>query len=634
MSGIAGAYQQVDGEAVTRVMIDRLAHRGPNSNGHYCFVNDEVSAHMAHRSLSKVGGARGAQPLKKHRLALCYDGELYNYRELKAELISAGATFTTSGNAEVVIEAWRRWGPGCLKKFRGMFAFSIFDQVTGSLFLARDHFGIKPLHYMCRKDGVVFASELKALVAAFGHELELEPGALVASMLYSWVPERRCTLSGVNKVQPGTCLEFVQDGSYRIRTYFDIAEVAAAAAAAPPIDLAEVIEASVAAHISADVPVASFLSGGLDSSIITVLAKRANPDVDAYTMTFPRADRRLGGIPNDSTYAHEISRRFGIDLHEVEISPDIASLLPVLASILDEPIGDPAALSTLLMCQAASKAGAKVVLSGIGANEFFAGYNKHMGCVMAERYNAFPSLVRQSLGTMTHHLPLTAGGYSLRHARLAKRFVSIAGLSEEAAFRRSYSFYEPIELINLLSPELEPDVADALEEHLEIYCDNQLSDRVNRMCLTDARFSLPGRNLAYTDRASMATSTEVRFPFVDPLVFRAAFSLFGDQKLSGRNGKMALREAAAAWLPNQIVRRPKVSFSVPLRAWVSRDLRTTIDNDLLHGELVNTGFLRADRLRALVAEDRAGHEDGSRQIWHLLMLELWYRQACEAGVAL
>ena len=218
---------------------------------------------------------------------------MYNHRELAAELRSLGAAFAAASDTEVVLEAWKRWGPGCLKKFRGMFAFAVFDEHSGSLFLARDQFGIKPLHYMRRSDGVVFASELKALVAAFGHELQMEPSALVASILYYWVPDRRCTLNGVAKLQPGTCTEFRRDGSARVRTYFDIGEFAAAAAAGPPVDLREVIERSVAAHLDAGIPVASFMSGGLDSGIVTVLAKRINPNIEAYTITFRPEDQKL-----------------------------------------------------------------------------------------------------------------------------------------------------------------------------------------------------------------------------------------------------------------------------------------------------------------------------------------------------
>jgi asparagine synthase (glutamine-hydrolysing) len=303
MSGIAGAYQQVDGEPAARLMSERLAHRGPDGDGFYSFVNNSVSTYIGHRRLAVLDPVRGHQPLVKHHLALSYDGELYNFRELSAELALSGSKFETSSDAEVVVEAWRRWGHGCLRRLRGMFAFALFDETTGSLFFARDQFGIKPLHYLRRKDGVVFASELKALVAAFGPELQIEPGALIASILYYWVPDRRCSVHRVEKLQPGTWAEFRPDGTFRTETYFDIAEVAAVAAAGPPVDLAEVIEASVVSHLVADVPVSSFLSGGLDSSIVAALAKRANHDVDAYTVA-PKAalaGRGTMGRPGPAT---------------------------------------------------------------------------------------------------------------------------------------------------------------------------------------------------------------------------------------------------------------------------------------------------------------------------------------------
>jgi asparagine synthase (glutamine-hydrolysing) len=186
--------------------------------------------------------------------------------------------------------------------------------------------------------------------------------------------------------------------------------------------------------------------------------------------------------------------------------------------------------------------------------------------------------------------------------------------------------------VALISPEFEPDVADILEEHFEVYSDNFLPDHVNRMCLADSRLFLPGLNLTYTDRASMAASTEVRVPFVDPVVFRAAFSLRGDHKISGRTGKVALKQAAQAWLPDEIINRPKASFSAPLRAWVTRDLRELIDDELVHGDLVSTGFIRPEALRALIEDDRSGRQDRSKQIWQLLTLELWYRNASKAGV--
>ena len=237
MCGIAGTYQQVDGESAARVMSKTLAHRGPDDEGLYSHTDDRVEVHLAHRRLSIIDLATGQQPLSKQGLTLCYNGELYNYRELRRILTGLGVSFTTSSDTEVVLESWRRWGPDCLAKFRGMFAFALFDQASGSLFLARDHLGIKPLHYIRRGDGVVFSSEVKALVAAFGHELHIEPGALVASILYFWVPESRCSIREVEKLQPGTWAEFRPDGTSRRGTYWDAAEVAATAAAGPPVDL-------------------------------------------------------------------------------------------------------------------------------------------------------------------------------------------------------------------------------------------------------------------------------------------------------------------------------------------------------------------------------------------------------------
>ena len=633
MCGIAGTYQQPDGEAMARAMSRRLAHRGPDEEGNYSYVTDAVSVHLAHRRLSIIDLAHGQQPLVKDGLVLVYNGELYNFRELREELARSGASFTTSSDTEVVLEAWRRFGPGCLPKLRGMFAFAVFDQSSGSLFLARDPLGIKPLLFARRKGGVVFASELKGLVSALGPELGMDHAALVASVLYYWVPDQRCSLTGAQKLQPGTWAEFRPDGTYRTKTYFDIAEVAAAAAAGPPVDLRQVIEGSVTAHLVSDVPVSSFLSGGLDSGIITVLAKRANPSVDAYTITFRPEDQRLEAMPDDAVYARKIAQRYGVDLHEIQIAPDVTDLLPRLVDILDEPIGDAAAINTLLMCEAARDAGVKVVMSGMGADELFGGYRKHLACVMAGRYRGLPGPLRRAASSAVGALPVAAGGRGLRYARWAKRFITFAELDEEAAFRRSYSLYDPGELAGLLSPDLAPAVDDVLGEHLAVYSDNQLGDHVNRMCLADSRLFMPGLNLTYTDRASMAASTEVRVPFVDPVVFRAAFSLAGGDKVAGRRGKVALKQAARAWLPDEIIDRPKASFSAPLRAWVSRDLRPLVDEVLLRGELVGTGFLRQGALQAMVDEDRAGREDRSKQIWQLLTLELWYRQANRAGVS-
>ncbi len=634
MCGIAGCYQQPDGQKLTDVMTDRIAHRGPDASGVWSHGDDRVSVQLGHRRLSIIDlSAAADQPLSKHGLTLVYNGELYNFRELRAELARRGASFVTTSDTEVVLEAWRLWGADALRRFRGMFAFALADEATGELVLARDPLGIKPLYYLPRGDGLLFASELKALVAAVGPELRIEPGALVASMLYYWVPEQWCAIEGVRKLPAGSWARIRPDGRLHLEHYWRIAEVAEQAAGDPAPDLGRVIEDSVAAHLVADVPVSSFLSGGLDSSIITVLAHRAAQEIDAYTITFRPEDQRLEAMPDDAVYARKVAAQYGVKLHEIEISPDIVELLPRMVDALDEPIGDPAAINTLLMCQAARERGVKVILSGMGADELFGGYRKHRACLMASRYGRLPGPARAGVRFAVDRTPVSVGGRGLRYARWAKRFLTFAELPEEPRFRRSYTLYDPDDLAGLLSPDLRGQVDRVVDGHREIYTDNDLHDEVNRMCLADARLFLPGLNLSYSDRSSMAASVEVRVPFVDPVVAQAAFAIPGQDKIRNRQGKLALKRAAEPWLPKEIIYRPKASFSAPLRAWVRNDLREVINDVLVNGELTGAGMIQPTALNRLIEAERAGREDNAKQIWQLLSMELWYRNARSMGVA-
>jgi asparagine synthase (glutamine-hydrolysing) len=632
--GIAGCYQQADGHKLVDVMSDRIAHRGPDSAGIWSHEDERVSMHLGFRRLSIIDlSAAADQPMSKHGLTIIYNGELYNYKEVRSELVSRGVSFVTKSDTEVVLEAWRCWGPEALRKFRGMFAFALADTATGELMLVRDALGIKPLLYCPRGEGVVFASELKALLAAIGSELRIEPGALVASMLYYWVPEQRCAIRDVRKLPTGSWARFRPDGTHEVRSYWRLQDVALEAAAGPAADLRSVIKESVTAHLVADVPVSSFLSGGLDSSIVTVLAHQAADGVDAYTITFRPEDQKLEAMPDDAVYARKVAARFGIDLHEIEISPDIVDLLPRMVDILDEPIGDPAAINTFLMCQAARERGVKVILSGMGADELFGGYRKHLACVTAGRYGRLPGPVRASARFAVDRIPVSVGNRGLRYSRWAKRFMTFADLPEEARFRRSYTLYDPEDLASLVGADLESQVGQVIDEHTAVYTDNELDDEINRMCLADSRLFMVGLNLTYTDRASMAASVEVRVPFVDPVVARAAFSIPGREKIRGRKQKAALKDAAESWLPAEIVHRPKASFGAPLRAWVRNDLRPLISDVLVGGELVEAGMLSRPALLRLIADEQAGREDNAKQIWQLLSMELWYRNARSMGVA-
>jgi asparagine synthase (glutamine-hydrolysing) len=337
-------------------------------------------------------------------------------------------------------------------------------------------------------------------------------------------------------------------------------------------------------------------------------------------------------MPDDLTYARRVATAHGIRLHEVEVAPDVTELLPRIVRALDEPIGDAAAINAYLICEAARATGVKVLLSGMGADELFGGYRKHYACLLASRYRRVPSFVRHGMvEPIVDRLPVAGKRRGYRSIRWAKRFLAFADLPEEAAFRRSYTHYGVDDLQQMLDPGLWSLVDGLVEEHAAVYAEGPPDDQVNRMCYTDTRMFLAGLNLAYTDRASMAASTEVRVPFVDKEVARAAFSIPGDRKIVGTSRKDVLKQAALEWLPKDITHRPKGLFSAPLRAWIRRDLQEMVEDRVVRGTLVGSGMLDKARVRALIDEDRSGATDRSKEIWQLLTLEVWYQQTTAGG---
>lgn len=634
MCGIAGYYNWRGGPQVLRAMLEAIRHRGPDAEGEYYGPTGAPDPQaggalaLGHRRLSIIDlSARSDQPFRKDGLVIAYNGEVYNYRELMAELRGCGTEFITTSDTEVILEAWRRWGPDCLPRLRGMFAFALYDERTGNLHLARDPLGIKPLFLFRRDSGLVFASEPKAILRATG-SLATDFTGIVASLLYGWVPEEHSVFCGMAKLPSGHWAECRPDGAYREVQYFNPV-AAVAAGAGRPIDVPElrdIIRTSVAAHTIADVPVASLLSGGLDSSMVTVLAAPHVAGLDSYTIGFRRQDKSFEAMPDDLHYARLVAESCGMRLHEIEIAPHLSSDLPEMVRTLDEPIGDAAAINTLLICRAARNAGVKVLLSGMGADEMFGGYRRHYANILASHYRRLPKLLRRGvIEPVVDRLPVASAKSGYRRLRWAKRFLQFASLTEEAAYRRSYTYYDEAELAQILAPELVPIVGRVIDEHMQIYSEGPVNDHVNRMCLTDLRMFLPGLNLIYSDRASMAASTELRVPLVDIKVMEAAFRIPGNDKVRGQQGKAILKKAAEAWLPKEIIYRPKGSFGAPLRAWVRRDLAEMVDDLLLGRGLGTRGLFCRSAIERMIREDRSGLRDNAQRIWHLLTLELWFR---------
>ena len=515
---------------------------------------------LAHRRLSIIDLSTAAdQPLVKDGLHLSYNGEVYNFRELRAELERAGVRFVTRSDTEVVLEAVRAWGTGALSRLRGMFAFALFDERRGTLLLARDPLGIKPLYVMPRAGGVVFASELKAIVAAVGPELTVDRRGLVASTLFYFLPEQIGAFREVRKLTPGTWAEYRPDGTsargcsgtpwsgpwrrWSRRTPAP-REVSPRREARNGRDAWPTWSRSRWRHTWSPTcrwPRSS--AAGWTPAWSPRSPPGARPSIEAYTITFRAEDQRLEAMPDDAVYARKMAAHLGIRLHEIEISPDVVDMLPRIVDVLDEPIGDPARDQHRADVRGRARRRGEGAAVRDGRRRAVRRLPQAPGLPargpLPEPAGALRSRV---IGPGVERLPVAAAGRGLRYCRWAKRFLSFAELEEEAAFRRSYTLYDPEQLGALLHPDLAGDVAAcstgtpaSTQRTIPAAC----CDHVNRMCLTDARLFLPGLNLTYTDRASMAASTEVRVPLVDVEVFQAAFGFTGRAEDPGSDAEGA-----------------------------------------------------------------------------------------------
>jgi asparagine synthase (glutamine-hydrolysing) len=610
-------------------MCAAIEHRGPDAGG---IRSIGPGTCFGHRRLAILDlDVRSNQPFIRGDLTLVFNGEIYNFREIREEL-RATVTFSTTSDTEVLLEAWRAWGVGALTRLRGMFAFAIHDARSQKTWLVRDHFGIKPLFFLPLKTGgLAFASELKALERAYGSQLELDLSAFAVSLVWCWVPDSFAPWRQISKLRPGRYVEVAPDGSYRAEVYFDATSLGGL-----PLDLnddrsavdalAAALEDSVRAHMVADVPICAFLSGGLDSSLLVAIARRYAERLDCFTIRFSSGDQSHERMADDAVYAGIAARSLDVKLNVIESCPDMVELLPKIVRTLDEPIGDSAAIPTYLICSAAREQGVKVLLSGMGADELFAGYRKHYACVLARRYRMLlPGVLQNTVKQVLSVLPVASAAKGFRPVRWARRFTDFASLPEEKAFRRSYSYFGAESFRSLVVGDTGDAFERDAEEHARIYGASR-ADFVNRMCLTDVQRFMVGLNQTYTDRASMAASTEVRVPYIDRRVADVAFRMPGAMKLRGSVAKFPLKRVAERWLPREIIYRSKSPFTLPLRSWIKKQLVDVVDEYVLSSRgLAGRGWLSPVELRRLVEDNAAGRADNAQIIWQLLTMEQWFR---------
>jgi len=514
-----------------------------------------------------------------------------------------------------------------------MFAFGLWDDETGTLLLARDPLGIKPIYYTERDGTFAFASEITALLASEIREPLLDPRALESFLRLLWVPEPKTLFSEIYKLEPGHVLTWDRE-RILIQQYWDVPSPEPLST--DPVEarerVTEALEVAVRQQLRSDVPIGAFLSGGLDSTTVLSLAAQAGTkSIRSYAIGFASADRTEEGAADDLRYARLVAESLEIPHREIILSPDVMTLLPRMVRHLEDPVADPAAINCFLICEAARET-STVLLSGTGADELFGGYRKYPFALLADDYRRIPQPVRRAIiEPIARRLPVAVGRTGLRSMRFAKKFLQYGSSSLFDRFLGYSTYYDAPELEELLGgdPEGAVDPYIGVRPLREAWKRRDTDQTIDRMTYVDLKYYLPGLGLAYMDKASMAASVEVRVPLLDQQVVDVVASLPDRHKVQGLRTKLVLREAMRGRIPNEIIRRPKAPFAAPIRSWLRRDVAPMVAEYLSPSQIMRRGLLNPAVTHRILREHRQGLEDHSLRIWALLTLEVWLQEFCD-----
>jgi asparagine synthase (glutamine-hydrolysing) len=631
MCGISG-YQGGKPHDLIEEMMAAIRHRGPDNLSVETF-SDHVTA-IGHARLSIIDLSTASnQPLwsSDGKYCIVFNGEIYNYRHLRAELESRGYRFNSQGDAEVLLNCYIEFGEDALARLNGMFAFSIWSESDSSLFVARDPMGVKPLYYATPDSGFVFSSELKSLLCDRSISREIDRIALSHYLRYLWCPSPMTPLRQVRKLEPGCFLRIQGGRVVEHKQYFSLPHNSCPNndGRAPTIEQCEsllysALDAAVESQLVADVKVGAFLSGGLDSSAIVALAARkvGGKNLPCYTIDFDGGAAE--GMEPDLPYARRVAKHLGVPLEVVKVAPHIVDDLPRLLFQLDEPQADLAPLNAWHICALAREQGVKVLLSGAGGDDLLTGYRRHYALLQEKYWCHLPLIVRTALQSATSMLPRSHPGMR----RVAKAF-QYAALDQT---RRLPTYFHWLDEQCVADLFLEPlvDVADPLVEYLESLPSSMTP--LQKMLQLDCRFFLPDHNFNYTDKVSMAEGIEVRVPLVDMAMVQAAAMIPDAYKQRGEHGKWIFKKAMEPLLPKEVIYRPKTGFGVPVRSWIRNELRATVDEILSEQSLKSRGLFDYRKIRDLIDQDRAGRIDGAYTILSLMSIELWCRQFIDVPV--
>jgi len=626
MCGIVGIVDTRGARHIDPALVQRMNetqhHRGPDEGDVYT----EPGVGFGHRRLSIIDLSSGQQPLfnEDHSVVVVFNGEIYNYQELMEELVRLGHVFRTRCDTEVIVHAWEQWGEACVERFRGMFAFGLWDRNQQTFFMARDRLGVKPLYYAVMPDGLlIFSSELKALRAVPGLPRDIDPRAVEDYFAYGYVPEPKTIYRGALKLSPGFTLTVkVGEPAAAPKRYWDVPfkPHAPMSEAAAGEELIERLREAVKIRLVAEVPLGAFLSGGVDSSaIVAMMAGLMTDPVNTCSIAFndPKYD--------ESKYAAQVAAQYRTNHHTETVDTDDYALLDTLAGLYDEPYADSSAIPTYRVCQLARKR-VTVALSGDGGDENLAGYRRYR-YAMAENSvrSLLPSALRKPLfGTLGKYYP--KADWAPQMFRAKTTFEALSRDLVEGYFHGVSIMSDGLRS-QLFSGKFRSDLQgyraiDVMHAHAEAA---PTGEPLSLIQYLDMKTYLPGDILTKVDRASMAHALEVRVPLLDHKLVEWISGLPPDMKLHGSEGKYILKKSLESYLPNDILYRNKQGFSVPLASWFRGPLRQRVRDALLGPALADTGIFNTSFLAEMVEQHQSGRRDYTAPIWSLLMFEAFLR---------
>ena len=652
MCGIVGFQGQFRSELLA-AMSGAVAHRGPDGHGALVLrAEGQPDTGLGHRRLAIIDLTPSAsQPMctvahaasgMEQGLTVVFNGEIYNYRELGLALKNVGHVFRSNSDTEVLLHLYARYGFEMLSRLNGIFAFAIHDgrergrpegMERGGLFLARDPLGVKPLYFVESPNRFLFASEIKALLMEPGVDRTIDAAAVHQTLAYLWTPAPRTILRAVRKLEPGSAM-IVSGGRIRKKwSYYTppyVGQVSAASEADLANELAERLYRAVDRQLVADVPVGAFLSGGLDSSSIVAMMRRARPNepITAFTIGF-EDEADTDGNPHDLPFARKVAAHLDVSLKEITLPSSAIHRLEDMIRLLDEPQADPAPINALMIAEASRAMGIPVLLSGAGGDDIFGGYRRHWALQFERNWAWMPAVIRERMqGAAQWAANGNGHGQSIPAVRRLAKMFAYAG---EESDRRlvSYFLWSSDQLRRgLYTPEFARetallDVADPLLKSLQRIPKEH--DPLQRMLFLETVHFLADHNLNYTDRAGMASGVEVRVPLLDLDLVEFAATVPSSMKQSGRTGKPLFKRAVEPYLPHDVIYRPKTGFGAPLRRWLRTELRDLVGDILSPAALRRRGFFDPAAVAKLIEQDRRGTIDGSYTIFALLSLELWCR---------